>query len=273
MQIGIPWWIGSGTALEGIQRAAEMGADFVEISLDAPWPQNVDGRELARASEELGVSLAFHGPWRDQALAHPREELAKASRSVAQSCLDLARASNAEYIVFHGDARGYSSFPAREPVEEGLQQAHASLRAMSSATGETTLLVENTTTPLGTPEEVHRFLNPLPEVGFCYDPGHAVLAEEAGTEGARGDIEAWLDLLGDRYEALHLMDWTGTEHGIVDHLVPGAGSADLEALLEATWKADCEMVLVESFFKDTRRTDATPEDLDQAVETVRELAP
>ncbi len=250
-----------------------MGADFVEISLDAPWPGDLDGAEVARVAEEAGVEVAFHGPWRDQALAHPREGLAKAAREVAQECLDLARAAQASYIVFHVDARAFSTFPDRGAVDQGLKQAHASLRALSSSAGSVDVVVENTTTPLGTPGEVDGFLSQLPGVGFCYDPGHAVLAEEAGTDGATGETEAWTERLGDRFDVLHLMDWATTEHGIVDHLVPGAGQADLEALLQASWKAGCEHALLEAFFRDVQRHDATPQDLEEGLRAVEQMAP
>lgn len=272
MRIGIPWWIGAGSPVEGIEQAASIGADFLEISLDAPWPDGLDGGTLREVSEDTGVGLGFHGPWRTQSLAHPREALAQAARSVAHTCIDLALTAGGEYIVFHVDARDFGGFPDEGAVDRGLETAHASLRAMSASAGDQVeLLVENTSSPMGTPDEVAGFLDPLPEVGFCYDPGHAVLAEARGTEGATDDTGAWATALGDRFELLHLMDWADTQHGIVDHLLPGAGDADVASILKVARDAGCERTLIEGFFTSPEREEATLEDLDEACQTVRSL--
>lgn len=272
VQLGIPWWIGAGSPVEGIELAGSLDVDFVEISLDAPWPDELSGPELRDASEAAGVDIGFHGPWRTQSLAHPRGVLARAARSVAQECIDIALGAGAAYIVFHVDARDFVRFPREATVGHGLEQAHASLNALSQSAGdELSLLVENTSSPLGTPDEVARFLKPLPDVGFCFDPGHAALAEAAGTEGATGDPGRWAQALGDRYELLHIMDWVETPHGIVDHLVPGAGDADLQGLLKTARDAGADRVLIEAFFRNREREDASTRDLAEARDVLREL--
>lgn len=271
MQIGVPWWIGAGPPEQGIEQAAALGADFVELSLDAPWPEGLDPAVLREATEEAGVGLGVHGPWRTQALAHPREPLARAAREVAQSCLDLARRAGARYIVFHVDARNFARYPADEAVQDGLETAHASLRALSAGAGEVEVVVENTSSPLGTPGEVAGFVDPLPEVGVCLDPGHAALAAHADVEGATADPDRWIEHVGDRLELLHVMDWV-QEEGIVDHLVPGAGEADWPAFVDAARSAGCQRVLVEAFYASPDRAPVEPEDLRTGIERVREQA-
>lgn len=272
MQLGIPWWIGAGSPEEGIELAHSLDLDLVEVSLDAPWPEGLSGPAIREASEETGIAVGFHGPWRTQSLAHPRGVLARAAQTVAQECIDLAVGAGAEYVVFHVDARDFSRFPAEEAVHEGLEQAHASLRALSRSAGEDLdILVENTSSPMGTPKELRSFLDPLPEVGFCYDPGHAAMVVDAEVEGGSEDPAVWADALGDRYELLHLMDMVRTDRGLVDHLVPGAGEADLGAIVDAALGVGCERVLMEAFFRNVQREEARTRDLAEARDLVRSL--
>lgn len=271
MNVGIPWWIGAGDPVEGVEQAAEAGADFLEISLEAPWPEELDVARLRQAAEDAGVGLAAHAPWRTQALAHPREPLARAAREVAQSCIDAARNAGARYLVFHVDARDFGRYPRQAPVREGLERAHASLVALQAGAGDVDLLVENTASPLGTPGELATFLDAVPGVGACLDPGHAALAAAHGVEGATADPTAWTDRVGDRLRALHLMDWAHEDGRVVDHLVPGAGEADLAEVVDAVRGAGAEHVLIEAFYEDREGTEASPEALAAAVERVRKL--
>lgn len=269
MHIGLPWWIGAGPPEEGIDEAAELGFDFVEISLDAPWPDELDALSLADRADDAGVWLGFHAPWRTQALAHPREELAQAAREVAQSCVATARAAEAAHVVFHVDARAFGSFPRNDVVQHGIESAHASLRALSRSAGdELAILVENTSPPVGTAAELATFLDPLPEVGFCLDPGHAAIVALGDPEVPAFEPEAWTDALGDRLDLLHLMDFVETDAGVRDHLLPGGGEADWEAIVEAARAVGCDRVLVEAFYADPQRGEIGADDWRKACERV-----
>lgn len=268
----MPWWIGAGDPVEGIELAASHGFDFLEISLDAPWPEDISGPALRDAAQDAGIALGFHAPWRTQALAHPRGVLARAARTVAQECIDVALGAGAEYTVFHVDARDFQRFPRRAVVEQGLAQARKSLDALArSAEDRCTIVVENTSTPMGTPDEIASFLEPLTDVGFCYDPGHASLTLDQGVEGASEDPVTWFDALGRRLVLVHIMDVVRTEQGIVDHLVPGAGEADLAGLIKATRDTGCERLLIEAFYTDLDRAPASNEDLEDARKRVEAL--
>lgn len=248
MQLGLPWWIGAGEPEDGIDEAARTGYDFVEISLDAPWPEGIEPLALADRADDQDVSIGIHGPWRTQALAHPREELAQAAREVAQSCVAAARAAEADYIVFHVDAPGYRGHPRADVVEHGLETAHASLRALSRSAGdELAILVENTTSPMGTPAEIAAFLEPLPDVGFCLDPGHAMIHARRDEESPAWDPGEWSQATGDAWTLTHLMDVLETDEGIRDHLMPGSGEADISAILDQARSVDADRVLVEAF--------------------------
>lgn len=262
MRWGLPWWIGHGSPLDGIQVAADHGFDLLEISLDAPWPEELSSPELREAAQAAGVSLGFHGPWRTQALAHPRPTLARAAATVAQACLDRALGAGAEYLVLHVDARDFARYPLEGVVEDGLEHAVSALDELSSRAGdEAAVLVENTGPPTGTPEQLFDLLEEVPRIGFCFDPGHAALAEVYEVPGASADPRDWLELLGDRLTLLHAMDHARIDGQVIDHLVPGSGDADLAALMGATRKAGCETVLVEAFYDGPEHDEARPADL------------
>lgn len=271
MQLGLPWWIGAGYPDEGLRLAHETGYDFLELSLDAPWPDELDPTTLADQAEELGLEIGMHAPWRTQALAHPREPLARAAREIAQDCLAIARAAGAAYIVFHVDARAFHGYPREDVVEGGLQTAHASLQALARSAGEEVdVLVENTTSPVGTPDEVAGFLDPIPEVGFCLDPGHAAI--QAHRDETSFAVDEWREAVGDRWRLTHLMDLVTTEAGVRDHLMPGAGEADLAAIVDASLSAGADRVLLEAFYTDRDKTEPRKGDWREARKLVEELS-
>lgn len=270
MQLGLPWWIGAGEPGEGIRLAAETGYDFVELSLDAPWPEGLDPLALADEAEDAGIALGFHGPWRTQSLAHPREALARGAREVAQSCVQAARSAEAEYVVFHVDARGFRGYPRETVVEAGLETAHASLQALARSAGEELdLLVENTTSPMGTPAELADFLEAVPDVGFCLDPGHAAI--QAHHDETTWTVADWRDALAQRWQLTHLMDVLETEGRVHDHLLPGAGEADIDSILEAAREAGAEWTLVEAFRADVEGTEIRKGDWREGRKVLEEL--
>lgn len=272
MRFGFPWWIGAGDPLEGVELADTLGYDFLELSLDAPWPQGLSAPDVRDAVESRDVGLGVHAPWRDQALAHPRGVLAQAARTIAKQCIDWAIGAGASYAVFHVDARSFGRYPREQVVLDGLEHARQSLGALRAHAGDDLeVIVENTSSPLGTPGELSRFLEDVPDVGFCFDPGHAALVDEAGIDGAQREPEAWFQALGDRLTLVHLMDVAETPRGLVDHLVPGAGGLDLAGLLEATEQAGCDRVLVEAFYRDLERDEARTRDLGEARKLLESL--
>jgi len=269
VQLGLPWWIGAGDPDEGLQLAHEVGYDFVEISLDAPWPDELDPIDLADQADDLDVGLGFHGPWRTQSLAHPREPLARAAREIAQDCLAVARAAEADHIVFHVEAPSFAGYPREDVVEEGLQSAHASLQALARSAGdEVDVLVENTTSPTGTPDELAEFLDPIPQVGFCLDPGHAAI--QANYDARDWELADWR-ALDDAWRLTHLMDLVETEDGVRDHLIPGAGEADLEAIVDASQQAGATRILLEAFYADVDGSTPRKGDWREAQKLVEEL--
>lgn len=247
-----------------------MGADFIEISLDTPWPDALDASDILQASEDAGIDVGLHGPWRNQSLAHPEPELAQAARNVMQKSIAFAHATKAAYVVTHVDARDFSRYPEQGPVLEGLERARASLAALRSGMEGTQLIVENTSSPMGTPKEIERFLEPVDDVGFCFDPGHAALVEAASVEGATSRVEDWSHRLGDRWELVHLMDWTQEEDEIVDHLIPGAGDGPVERIVRQAQEHGCTRVMIEAFYTDATRNEANMEDLQKAVERIQQ---
>lgn len=85
------------------------------------------------------------------------------------------------------------------------------------------LLLENTPNELSTPENLNWIARELrfPDLGFCFDSGHARMG---------GDPVAAWDLMAPHIHSTHLHDNDGVKD---DHLFPGEGSIDWDALHSA----------------------------------------
>lgn len=84
------------------------------------------------------------------------------------------------------------------------------------------ILLENTASPLGTPERLHEFIHYTRlEVKVCFDVGHAHLT---------GDVSAALELLKPLIAAAHLNDNRKDEDA---HLTPFEGTVDWPAAIRA----------------------------------------
>lgn len=272
MQWGLPWWVGAGAVEAGVRAAAEGGFDILEVSLEEPWPHALDGGALGEAAADAGVALGLHAPWRAQSVGHPREVLSEAAREVARACLAVALDAGAPYLVLHVEPRDFGGYPRADIVARGLDHAEAAVDdLLKRSQGRVDVVVENTVSPLGTPEECAALLDRVPGAGFCFDPGHALIEEAAGVEGATDDPRAWADAVGARWRLLHLMDAHVTEEGhVMDHLVPGAGGLDVGAIVDAARDAGCDRCVVEAFHADLEGTPATPGDIGRAVAALRE---
>lgn len=269
MRFGMPWWVGHGDPLAGIETAAKLGFDLLELSLEAPWPSGLDADGIREALGETGLELGVHGPWRAQTLGHPRSALAGAALEVALDALGFAEDAGAAYLVLHVDPRDYGRYPREDVLDQARRHAVQGLSTLADRARDVEVVVENTFPPLGTPAAMEAVLDDVPGLGFCFDPGHALITQHADGEGATGEPGVWYERLGDRLTLLHAMDVAVTGDGVVDHLVPGAGELDVGLLVEGAKRAGCDRCVLECFHRDLEASPADHEDLARAREDLR----
>ena len=102
--LGLPLWYGSGRLIDLIQVVHERGFDYVEISLDYPWPEAIDEfemEELVKSIRGYGIEVGIHGPWRDISLGSPRDVIRRAALKVYRRCVKFASRLESHYFNFH----------------------------------------------------------------------------------------------------------------------------------------------------------------------------
>lgn len=275
--IALPVWPRARPLVKALERANEYGFDYVEVSLDYPWPEELRSRELREikeAEERLGVKLAIHAPWRDIALASPRQALREASLKVLEQCLQFSTEVEALYFNVHVSTR--EAWTIREVKQRAVEAALESIKQLALKANElgVELTVENNPEPsFGVPST----LKPLVEVDgvkLCLDVGHVAYANWLIERRGMGELkeraaslEEWVEAFKGRVLVGHLHDYLAEGNEFQDHLLPGEGGADVKGDLELLLRAGCEMMLLEVHWA-SKGKPAKFNDLRRALKTV-----
>lgn len=208
---GLPVWYGNINSIEEeIGRAAGLGLDYVEISLDYPWPEILGKREIASLvslGKREGMSFAFHAPPAGVEIGSPRNEIRKEAVRFMKSLMKWTCSFSPLYFNFHGDAG--------EAVEESevamlasvaaCAKSCADLREYGRRTGVLPVFENTPDVVFGTSYSVDAILSS--GIGFCFDIGHSQIMNDAMEEGlGRIDrpLARWVSDAGARMKALHI---------------------------------------------------------------------
>ncbi len=233
-------------------RAAALRAAGVEVELDLshPYLRRLPTRRGDAAAGRLRAALgdrapaSTHAPHAGLDPLSPDPTLARYARASLRRALHVTAALGADRMVLH------SGLPFRRDEAATLAYLERSTSylaelARDAAEAGVTLLLENTSER--DPACLRPLFEALPEVGFCFDPAHALAFADVV------DPEAWRIVLAPWLRHLHL---SGTEPGVDRHLPLSAGVGTSPAEL-ATWSsalpADAVVVLETVPF---RRSDA-----------------
>lgn len=225
--------VGELTLQEGLAKVSAAGFKQVELSSwDTPvgvWRHEV---ELARRLLEAAglTARSAHVPSSGWDCDAPDEATRLASIEAASSIFRPAAELGVRVVVCHANAP-YSHGFTDEDYEASVARSVASLRALAERAADAglALAVENlplrhAPRPSGSVEELFRMIDGLGDhVGICLDAGHANANGRSAAEEAR--------IAGERLFAVHLADNDGL--GEDQHLIPGDGTTDWDALLTA----------------------------------------
>ena len=272
-------WYGDRPLLPAFERAHRLGFDFVEFSLDYPWPDQLTGKEmrlLEKLKEEYGLEIAFHGPWSGKVLFHPRDEISDACLKIYEKCLKFAEKFNPLYFNFH--QFGYLATSGFEEIRKKIfDKALEATRTIVNFGRSFPVTIENNPSRLfGCPRDIKPLLDNISDLNFCFDVGHAVVSKweiqhAKGKTGEKLEIKDWLDLFKDRVLTVHLHDCL-LEGNLkpVDHFVIGKGNLNFENIAKAVKKTSCRYAVLEVFY--TRKgVFASEEDLKNNLEFCRGL--
>lgn len=209
---------------EAISRIALVGYDGVELCLEHPGlePERLDEqrcRRLAELAREAGTRIAtvsYHGDRDPLALRWQR----------ALRAVELTPHFGCDVLIINSPRPG-SGAPAdleaqfHDHLAQQIERAQA-LGVTLALEPEPGLLVHGVEEMLALME---RF--PSPALGVNLDVGHAELTED--------DVPAAVRQLGAAIVGAHVEDIAG---GVHQHLVPGTGEMDLEAIIGALREID-----------------------------------
>ncbi|HDD65998.1 MAG TPA: sugar phosphate isomerase/epimerase [Nitrososphaeria archaeon] len=205
LRLGFPVWYGYGGRIRELAReAARVGFDYLEISLDYPWPfkGRLPLREVVETAAKEDLSPAFHLPWRDVRPASPLEDVRRSSLKVLEKVVAELSGFECEYLVAHvstDQALDKIDEITGEVVEAAVESIR-SLRSFSEAGG-LRLVIENVR------EDLKTFLEIVSRSGAhaCLDVGHAVcsIAKRMGREAVERELSKWFDSLRDRIRVIH----------------------------------------------------------------------
>jgi sugar phosphate isomerase/epimerase len=212
--------------LENVKIIAESGVGGVEIMLDGPFWNDMEGQmeSLTPLLNRLPLDYSLHPPAWDINLTSENRAIREASCSEYRKAILFASRLKASYVVIHP---GFVYLP---PFDRGLAQErslHAvkALNELAVSAG-VRLAIENVgyggTSSLFTQEEYLAFVRNLDEnAGYLLDTGHAFLNG--------WDIPGLIRQMGSRLLALHLHD----NNGLYDeHLPIGHGKIEWEPILK-----------------------------------------
>ncbi len=226
--------------LKEIARAADLGFDFLDLTLEPPACRasdvQADRIKAALLSRNLGVvgHTAYYLPFASAFDAIHQAAVAEASR-----CLEVFAAVGADRMNLHLDCH----VPGYGPpyINDRNIGAINALQGVASEHG-IRLMVENVEGD--TAESLAPVLDALPGVGLHLDIGHANI----GVRGRKSSTANLLERYADRLLHVHLSDNKGKSD---DHLAIGAGTIDWKRelrLLKATGYDDT--ITLEVFYGD-----------------------
>ncbi|MFQ5711038.1 MAG: sugar phosphate isomerase/epimerase family protein [Candidatus Geothermarchaeales archaeon] len=283
MKFGSMIWYGRRPLRSALETTHRLGFDYVEFSLDYPWPEGLSEEErnlLESLGDEYGLELAFHAPWAGQHISHPRDEISAACLKVFERCLDFAGGFNPLYFNFHQSMEA-STFYFEEVRVKIFEKALASTTLivdMGRRHGFPVTIENNPTPFFGSPDQLE-FALQVEGLKMCLDVGHVFLSRRsikrlraAKLFDQRLGLEDWFNQFKDRILTVHLHDCrVGGVSGPRDHLAFGRGNLDFERIAEMIGETSCGHVLIETYYADGKGFPITERELERSLRTCRSL--
>lgn len=253
--IGWSVWYGSKDVEKELAKLLENGFNYLEISLDYPWPFDEDRlSHIVDRAKDLGFKVAFHGPWRDIRLASPHTIISEASRTILRRVIDLIAKHEPEYFNVHliSDEITFDGKVKSEVLREARKTIYF-LQKTSEEKGITITIENNPHGYFSLPSHFND-LGSLGSLYFCLDVGHAMSTYFSVGEknvSAISVSKEWINAVsGNRILTLHLHDVVPSGKILLEHYFFGCGIVDLKGLCKFLCKnIDAKYMLLELFHK------------------------
>jgi sugar phosphate isomerase/epimerase len=203
-KLGFPVWYGYGSEIGRIvEEAHGTGFDYIEVSVDHPWPRGGEPSlsEVAKLIRGSGLSIGFHAPWRDLRFSSPFDEVRETSVKVFERVASDLSSHECEYLVVHlsTDQAIDRIDEIRGEVVEAAVRSAETLTEICRSLG-LRLLVENVREDL----EMFELIASRAD-GVCLDIGHVIIStyKKHGRERIDVDLKRWMASLKDSVVAIH----------------------------------------------------------------------
>jgi sugar phosphate isomerase/epimerase len=229
--------------LTEIQWIAELGFDFVDLTLEPPLatPRRLDVRAARSALERTGLAIVGHTAYY-LPLCSPFESVRRAAVSELKECLAVFAELGASWMNLHPDSQAPMHDRAFV-IERNLQSLRELLDAARGVG--VGLMIENLPGSFNSARQLAQLLDPLPELGLHLDIGHANLLVEINTTA---EI---LEAFGSRLRHVHLHDNKGGSADL--HLPLGTGTVQLEYHLRLLQSSGYDGTITLEVFTPERR--------------------
>lgn len=256
---GFPIWIGDFKVIdERVKEAQEAGFDYLEVSLDYPWPfeKRFKFSEIIQLVKDYGLEVAFHAPWRDVKLASPIEEIRAASIEICRKAIKYVLVFEPKYVVVH-----LSTEQALNMISNCVEDMliKSSIKSVSELVGFREIVFENV--PNGCSEPIHfkKLIDSCEELKLCFDFGHAVISRVK--RGMKVEVKRllneWLTILRNHVKVCHLHGFREINNYVKDHLLIRVGDPIFHELIKAVESLNPRYVLFE-VFEDEKSNPAKP---------------
>ncbi len=204
--------------LKEIQWIAEMGLDFIDLTLEPPMalPGRVDLRALRALLEKSKLQIVGHTAYY-LPLCSPFEAIRRAAVEELQACVAAFAELGTKWMNIHPDRQ--APMHDREFIIDRNLQSLRELYLVANKLG-VGLMIENLPGSFNTAKQLSELLDPLPDLGLHLDIGHANLLTDYNT------TDEILKAYGSRLKHVHLHDNKGGSADL--HLPLGTGTIELD---------------------------------------------
>lgn len=251
MFIGTPVWCGNSTLKGGIKKAIDFGFDYVETSLDFPWPDSLPKHEISETlalAKKAGLEFGFHAPFAGIHLAHPRKKIQKAGIAVIKNCIDFANKFDGNYVNVHVNLDPPTTMELEQVMETSLLHSIESAIELGDYTKKhgMTLTIENMASmPFGFSDTLSQLMQK--NVNFCLDVGHVAKLNYALMIDNASDLDVfgWINKFSKKIRVCHLHNF---KHGH-DHMTLDKGQLNIKQITSKLKKTKAKFMLLETVFE------------------------
>ena len=209
--------------LKEIQWIAEMGFEFVDLTLEPPAaiPSRIDIRALHELLQQTKLVTVGHTAYY-LPLCSPFESIRKAAVEELKECVATFAQLGTKWMNIHPD-RHAPMHDRKFIIDRNIQ----SLKELYTVADKVSvgLMIENLPGSFNTAKQLGELLDPLPQLGLHLDIGHANLLTDYNT------TDEILKAYGPRLKHVHLHDNKGGSADL--HLPLGAGNIEIDYYIRA----------------------------------------